>query len=68
MKTSRRFWKRCRRNAAKPSIRMRAPIEKPVITAEKKPLTNLQRIRKIEEVLTSLRPQLMADGGDVELV
>jgi NifU-like protein len=45
-----------------------APIEKPVVTAEKKPLTNLQRIRKIEEVLTSLRPQLMADGGDVELV
>jgi NifU-like protein len=45
-----------------------APIEKPVITAEKKPLTNLQRIKKIEEVLTSLRPQLMADGGDVELV
>ncbi|MGR8942303.1 MAG: Fe-S cluster assembly protein NifU [Gammaproteobacteria bacterium] len=45
-----------------------APIEKPVITAEKKPLTNLQRIKKIEEVLNSLRPQLMADGGDVELV
>lgn len=34
----------------------------------KKPLTNLQRIKKIEEVLESLRPQLMADGGDVELV
>ncbi|MBL1265704.1 Fe-S cluster assembly protein NifU [Candidatus Methylomicrobium oryzae] len=45
-----------------------APIEKSIITAEKKPLTNLQRIKKIEEVLTSLRPQLMADGGDVELV
>jgi NifU-like protein len=45
-----------------------APIEKPVLVAEKKPLTNLQRIKKIEEVLTSLRPQLMADGGDVELV
>ncbi|MDD4914613.1 MAG: Fe-S cluster assembly protein NifU [Methylococcales bacterium] len=44
-----------------------APIEKPVV-AEKKPLTNLQRIKKIEEVLNSLRPQLMADGGDVELV
>ncbi|MDD1612471.1 MAG: Fe-S cluster assembly protein NifU [Methylococcaceae bacterium] len=45
-----------------------APIEKPVLTTAKAPLTNLQRIRKIEEVLTSLRPQLMADGGDVELV
>lgn len=47
-----------------------APIEKPMpaIAAEKKPLTNLQRIKKIEEVLNSLRPQLMADGGDVELV
>jgi len=46
-----------------------APIEKPKpVAAEKKPLTNLQRIKKIEEVLTSLRPALMADGGDVELV
>jgi NifU-like protein len=39
-----------------------------VVAALKKPLTNLQRIKKIEEVLNSLRPQLMADGGDVELV
>ena len=31
-------------------------------------MTNLQRIRKIEEVIESLRPQLKADGGDVELV
>lgn len=46
-----------------------APVEKPQpVVAEKKPLTNLQRIKKIEEVLNSLRPQLMADGGDVELV
>ncbi|MGR8953003.1 MAG: Fe-S cluster assembly protein NifU [Gammaproteobacteria bacterium] len=45
-----------------------APIEKPVLTTAKAPLTNLQRIKKIEEVLNSLRPQLMADGGDVELV
>ena len=46
-----------------------APVAKPEpIVAEKKPLTNLQRIKKIEEVLNSLRPQLMADGGDVELV
>jgi NifU-like protein len=46
-----------------------APVEKPLpMVAEKKTLTNLQRIKKIEEVLNSLRPQLMADGGDVELV
>jgi NifU-like protein len=45
-----------------------APVEKIEIAAAKKPLTNLARIKKIEEVLNSLRPQLMADGGDVELV
>lgn len=46
------------------------PVAKPdpVVAAVKGPLTNLQRIKKIEEVLTALRPQLMADGGDVELV
>jgi len=31
-------------------------------------LTNLQRIRKIEAVLESVRPQLQRDGGDIELV
>ena len=35
---------------------------------KKAPLTNLQRIKRIEMVLEALRPQLMADGGDVELV
>ncbi len=45
-----------------------APLAKPEAVAEAKPMTNLQRIKKIEEVLNSLRPQLMADGGDVELV
>ena len=45
-----------------------APVEKMEVEKVKTPLTNLQRIKKIEEVLTSLRPQLMADGGDVELV
>jgi NifU-like protein len=38
------------------------------IAETKKPLTNVQRIKRIEMVLESLRPQLMADGGDVELV
>ncbi|MGR9074336.1 MAG: Fe-S cluster assembly protein NifU [Gammaproteobacteria bacterium] len=45
-----------------------SPIEKPEVVSAKTPLTNLQRIKKIEDVLNSLRPQLMADGGDVELV
>jgi NifU-like protein len=31
-------------------------------------MTNLQRIRKIEAVLESVRPQLRRDGGDIELV
>ncbi|MEJ2677471.1 MAG: Fe-S cluster assembly protein NifU [Gemmatimonadota bacterium] len=31
-------------------------------------LTNLQRIRRIETVIESIRPQLQADRGDVELV
>ncbi len=38
------------------------------IEAPKAPLTNLQRIKRIETVLESMRPQLMADGGDIELV
>jgi len=46
------------------------PVKKPVetVAAVKTPLTSVQRIKKIEEVLESLRPALMADGGDVELV
>lgn len=31
-------------------------------------MTNLQRIRRIEMVIESIRPQLQADHGDVELV
>ncbi len=44
------------------------PIAKPVEETPKAPMTNLQRIKRIEMVLESLRPQLMADGGDVQLV
>lgn len=37
-------------------------------TKESKPLTNLQKMRLIEEVLEEqIRPVLIADGGDVEL-
>lgn len=50
-----------------PSVKPATKPE-PLVAAVKGPMTNLQRIKKIEEVLTSLRPALMADGGDVELV
>ncbi|WKJ91229.1 Fe-S cluster assembly protein NifU [Methylomonas montana] len=45
-----------------------APVAKAEPVVAKGPMTNLQRIKKIEEVIMSFRPQLMADGGDVELV
>lgn len=47
-----------------------APAAKPqpAVAAVQGPMTNFQRMKKIEEVLESLRPTLLADGGDVELV
>jgi NifU-like protein len=33
-----------------------------------KPLTNLQKIRLIEETLETIRPSLQRDGGDCELI
>ncbi|MGR8930883.1 MAG: Fe-S cluster assembly protein NifU [Gammaproteobacteria bacterium] len=45
-----------------------APIEKPKLAPVSGPLTSVQRIKKIEEVLDEMRPSLRADGGDVELV
>ncbi len=45
-----------------------APIVPTVSDAPKAPLTSVQRIKRIEMVLEALRPQLMADGGDVQLV
>lgn len=42
------------------------PLE-PVKPA-KAPLTNLQRMRRIEHTLEAIRPQLQADRGDIELV
>ena len=39
------------------------------VAAGKAPLTNIQRIRRIEEVIDGeIRPTLQADGGDIELV
>lgn len=48
-----------------------APPAAPLTAAAVVPcggLTNLQRIRRIEQVLESLRPTLQRDHGDVELV
>ncbi len=44
------------------------PVVAKAAEAPKAPMTNLQRIKRIEMVLDALRPQLMADGGDVQLV
>lgn len=43
------------------------PVKKP---AEEKPAgrSNLQRMQKVMEVINMIRPQLQADGGDIELV
>ncbi len=45
-----------------------APAAPPASEEPKAPLTSVQRMKRIEMVLEALRPQLMADGGDVELV
>ncbi|GAB4357450.1 MAG: Fe-S cluster assembly protein NifU [Methylohalobius crimeensis] len=44
-----------------------AAVNQPA-SAPQRELTNLQRIRRIEQVIESIRPQLQADRGDVELV
>jgi NifU-like protein len=41
----------------------------PAEAAQKPALTNLQRIKRIEEIVDSeIRPMLKADGGDIDLV
>jgi NifU-like protein len=48
-----------------------APETKPVASAPingKPKLTNYQRMRKIEEVIEAVRPQLQRDHGDIEIV
>lgn len=52
------------------------PVKKGVVNlaseaapaAKKAPLTNLQKIRLIEETLEAIRPSLQRDGGDCELI
>lgn len=42
-----------------------APVEEAVTPAH---LTSLQRVRRIEQAVASVRPTLRADGGDIELL
>jgi len=51
----------------KPASKVVIEAPKPAVTGKKK-LTNLQRIRVIEETIEALRPALKADHGDIELV
>jgi NifU-like protein len=44
----------------------KAPEPQPAVAAGG--MTNLQRMRRIEMIIESIRPQLQADHGDVELV
>lgn len=45
-----------------------APAPAPAAEAKPAPLTAYQRMRKIEEVVESIRPMLVKDGGDIEIV
>ena len=54
-------------------VKETAPAAAPAPKAEPKPeakpqLTSYQRMRKIEEVVESIRPMLIKDGGDIEIV
>ncbi len=44
------------------------PEAQPAAAEAKPAMTNLQRMRRIEQVIESIRPQLQLDRGDVELV
>ena len=43
-------------------------LAQPVPVNGKPKLTNYQRMRKIEEVIEAIRPQLQRDHGDIEIV
>lgn len=44
------------------------PATQPAISDRPKKLNTLQRIKRIEEILESIRPNLQRDQGDIELV
>lgn len=45
-----------------------APPPAPAVSPGKPRLTNFQRMRRIEEVVESIRPMLQRDHGDIEIV
>lgn len=45
-----------------------APTPVAAVPAERPRLTNFQRMRRIEEVVESIRPMLQRDHGDIEIV
>jgi NifU-like protein len=57
-------------NHAAPACTTQGPSVKPApaTAASKIGLTNYQRIRKIEDTLETIRPQLQRDHGDMELI
>ena len=59
-----------REDSSVPSAAVVPPAPEPVAApaAAKTRMTNLQRIRRIEETLEAIRPMLQRDHGDVELV
>jgi len=44
------------------------PSPAPAVSAEKPKMTNIQRMRRIEEIIESVRPTLQRDHGDIEIV
>jgi len=54
--------------AAPPPKAAPAPVAEAPKPAAKAQLTSYQRMRKIEEVVESIRPTLVKDGGDIEIV
>ncbi|TBU98787.1 Fe-S cluster assembly protein NifU [Stutzerimonas kirkiae] len=57
-----------KKKAAKAPLVNIEAAETPAAAAPAPGLTNLQRIRRIEQVLESIRPTLQRDHGDVELL
>ncbi|HUW99444.1 MAG: Fe-S cluster assembly protein NifU [Phycisphaerae bacterium] len=50
-------------------VRGSKPLAAPAAPAAAKPMTNIERIRRVEEVMEKeIRPMLQADGGDIDLV
>jgi len=55
-------------NHPAPACSTQGPTARAAKPASKGGLTNYQRIRKIEETLEAIRPQLQRDHGDMELI